>query len=53
MLRSGRSRPRDDSMSTEANKQVVARAVDEVINSGNLDAVDQLYDPAIAADAKA
>jgi hypothetical protein len=29
-------------MSTDTNKQVVARAVDEVINSGNLDAVDLL-----------
>jgi predicted ester cyclase len=36
-----------------ANKALVARAVDQVINGGNLDAVDELYDRTIAADAKA
>ncbi|MGH8893952.1 MAG: ester cyclase [Actinomycetes bacterium] len=35
------------------NKEVVARAVAEVINGGNLDAVDELYDPGIAEAAKA
>lgn len=34
------------------NKPVVARAVAEVINAGNLDAVDELYAPAIAAAVK-
>lgn len=36
-----------------ANKAVVARAVDQVINGGDLAAVEELYDPGIAADAKA
>jgi SnoaL-like polyketide cyclase len=35
------------------NKAVVARAVERVINGGDLDAVDELYDPGTAADAKA
>jgi predicted ester cyclase len=35
-------------MSVEANKALVARAVDEVINGGRLDVVDQLYAPEIA-----
>lgn len=34
-----------------ANKAVVARAVDQVINGGDL-AVDERYDPGIASDAK-
>lgn len=33
-------------MNGAANKAVVARAVDEVINGGNLDAVHELYAPA-------
>ena len=37
----------------EQNKRVVARAVAEVINGGNFDVVDELYDAAIAEDAKA
>jgi predicted ester cyclase len=40
-------------VNSAANKSVVARAVVEVINGGNLAAVDELYDPGIAADAKA
>ena len=35
-------------MTVEDNKRLVARAVAEVINGGNLDAVDQLYAPEIA-----
>jgi predicted ester cyclase len=37
----------------EANKAVVARAVERVINNGDLDAADELYAPAVAAGAKA
>jgi predicted ester cyclase len=40
-------------MSVEDNKRLVARAVAEVINGGNLDAVDELYAPEIAAAARA
>jgi hypothetical protein len=36
-----------------ANKAVVARAVELVVNGGDLDAVDELYDPGIAAQARA
>jgi predicted ester cyclase len=39
-------------VSVEDNKRLVARAVAEVINGGNLDAVDQLYAPGIAAAAR-
>lgn len=39
--------------SVEANKQLVARAVAEVINAGHLDAVHQLYAPEIAVAARA
>ncbi len=39
-------------MGLEGNKELVARAVEEVINRGNLDAVDELYAPEIAAAAK-
>lgn len=35
------------------NKAVVARAVDRVINNGDLDAADELFAPGLAADAKA
>jgi predicted ester cyclase len=37
----------------EQNKRVVARAVAEVINGGDFDVVDELYDATIAEDAKA
>jgi hypothetical protein len=33
---------------TEANKAIVQRLVDEVLNGGNLDLVDQLYTPELA-----
>src|SRR5688500_12284686 len=39
-------------MSVEENKRLVARAIDEVINGGDLDAVDELYAPDIAQAAK-
>jgi hypothetical protein len=39
-------------LDSTANKAVVVRAVELVINGGNLDAVDELYDPGIAAEAK-
>ncbi|WP_138731847.1 ester cyclase [Modestobacter excelsi] len=39
-------------MSVADNKELVARAVAEVINGGDLDAVDQLYAPGIAQAAK-
>ena len=39
-------------MSVEENKRLVARAVAEVINDGDLEAVDRLYAPDIAAAAK-
>ena len=39
-------------MSVEDNKRLVARAVAEVINGGNLDAVGQLYAPDIAQAAR-
>jgi steroid delta-isomerase-like uncharacterized protein len=37
---------------TESSKAIVRRLVDEVMNGGNLDAVDSLYVPAIADDTK-
>ena len=40
-------------MSVADNKRLVARAVEEVINGGNLDAVDRLYAPESAAAARA
>lgn len=40
-------------MSVEENKRVAARVVADVINRGNLDAVDELFAPAIAAAARA
>jgi hypothetical protein len=36
----------------EENKRLVARAVAEAINGGHLDAIDELYSPGIAADAR-
>ncbi len=39
-------------MGVEDNKRLVARAVAEVINGGNLDAVGELYAPEIAAAAR-
>jgi predicted ester cyclase len=39
-------------VSVEDNKRIVARAVDEVINGGDLDVVDELYAPEIAAAAR-
>jgi predicted ester cyclase len=39
-------------VSVEDNKRLVARVVAEVINGGNLDAVDELYAPEIAQAAK-
>jgi predicted ester cyclase len=40
-------------VSVENNKLVVRRAVAEVVNGGNLDTVDDLYAPEIAAAARA
>jgi predicted ester cyclase len=40
-------------VSVEDNKELVVRAVAEVINGGSLDAVEQLYAPEIAAAARA
>jgi predicted ester cyclase len=40
-------------MSVEDNKRVVVRAIAEVINGGDLGAVDELYAPEIAAAARA
>ena len=37
----------------ERNKAVVRRLVDEVLNGGNLDTVDELYAPELAAEARA
>ena len=39
-------------MSTEENKTVVRRLVDEVINQGNLDAADEFFSPQLATQAK-
>jgi predicted ester cyclase len=39
-------------VTVEDNKRLVSRAVAEVINDGNLDAVDELYAPQIARAAK-
>jgi hypothetical protein len=39
-------------VSVEDNKRLVTRAVAEVINGGDLDAVDELYAPNIAAAAR-
>ena len=39
-------------MTIEDNKALVTRAVDEVVNGGDLDMVDQLYAPEIAQAAK-
>ncbi len=36
----------------ERNKAVVRRMVDEVLNEGRLDAIDELYAPALAAGAR-
>ncbi|HYO35859.1 MAG TPA: ester cyclase [Geodermatophilus sp.] len=40
-------------MSVEENKRLVARAVADVINAGDLDVVDRLYAPGIAEAARA
>jgi predicted ester cyclase len=40
-------------VSVEDNKQLVARVIAEVINGGNLDAVDEFYAPELAAAARA
>ena len=37
----------------ERNKQVVRRAIDEIINGGKMELVDELYAPEIAPDVKA
>ena len=39
-------------MSAEANKAIVRRTVDEVMNHGDLDAVDRYYAPAMADEVK-
>ncbi len=39
-------------MSTEENKTVVRRLVDDLINQGNLDAADELFSPQLAPQAK-
>ncbi len=38
---------------SERNKVVVRRLVEEVLNAGRMAVVDELYDPALAAEAKA
>ncbi|MBM7786564.1 ester cyclase [Tenggerimyces flavus] len=37
----------------EANKAVVRRLVDEVLNGGDLDVIDELYAPGVADEARA
>jgi predicted ester cyclase len=37
---------------TEANKAVVRRLIDEVLNSGRLEVIDELYAPELAAAAR-
>jgi steroid delta-isomerase-like uncharacterized protein len=37
---------------TNANKAIIRRLVDEVLNGGNLDAIDELYTPRIARGAR-
>jgi predicted ester cyclase len=37
----------------EANKAIVRRLIDEVMNAGNLDALDELYEPRLARAARA
>jgi predicted ester cyclase len=39
-------------MSEADNKSVVARLIDEVLNGGNLDLIDELYSPEMAAGAR-
>jgi predicted ester cyclase len=40
-------------MSEQKNKAIVRRLVDEVMNAGRLDVLDEIYSPAMAAAAKA
>jgi predicted ester cyclase len=37
---------------TEANKTLVTRLVEQVLNNGELDLIDQVYAPELAADAR-
>ena len=37
---------------SQAHKKVVRRLIDEVMNGGRLDVIDELYDPALAPAAK-
>jgi len=37
---------------TQANKDLVRRLIDEVMNGGRLDAIDELYSPAMASAAR-
>ena len=37
---------------SDANKDIVTRLVDEVLNNGQLDAVDELYTPELAPEAR-
>lgn len=39
-------------MSSEAEKAVVTRLIDEVINAGKLEVIDELYAPAMAGTAR-
>jgi hypothetical protein len=43
---------RSMSDTTEANKAIVQRLVDEVLNGGNLDLIEDLYRPALASAAR-
>jgi predicted ester cyclase len=43
----------ETTVSVEENKRLVARVIDEVINSGDLGAVDELFAPEIAAATRA
>jgi hypothetical protein len=36
----------------EAHRQVVRRLIDEVLNAGRLDVLDELYDPRLAPAAR-
>jgi len=44
--------PTGDAGATDRNKTVVRRLVDEVLNGGRMDVVDELYSPSLADDAK-
>src|SRR5215216_4576210 len=53
MAADDRAQPQGGSSVPERNKAVVRRLVDEVLNGGRLEVVDELYAPALAPEAKA